>query len=117
MIPGIVCVTGIGGAMAALAVMLLIILFIGKMINVMRIGSFYDPVHIFTSFVLGVLAFFFVMVGALSEQTVLFSTYLNFSSLFLVAFVFLTILEVLLIFVLSNDHAHMQTSFSQFRKK
>lgn len=109
-------VTDIGGAMAALSVIVLMLVFLLKMINVMRSGSLYDGVHVFTGFVVSIFAFFFVLVGSMAELKVIISSYLMLSSVLLLGVVMLTIFEILLLFVPKKyRNGHMETNFNRLK--
>jgi len=98
--------------MAALSVIVLMLVFILKMINVMRSGGLYDGVHLFTGLVVSFFAFFFVLVGSMAELKVIITSYLMLSSVILVGVVLLSFFEILLLFVPKKDrNGHMETSF------
>lgn len=86
-------------AMSYIGVILLIIILLGKVINVVKLGGFYEKLHIFTGFVIATISFFFIMVGYLTNYTIVFSAYMFFSSFLFLLIVGFTIIEILEMFI------------------
>jgi ABC-type transport system involved in multi-copper enzyme maturation permease subunit len=109
-------ITDIGGAMAALGVIVLMLVFILKLMNVMRSGVLYDGAYVFVGFVVSLFAFFFVLVGSMTELTVIITAYLQLASVILVGVILLMCFEILLLFVPDkNKHKHLETSLSRLK--
>jgi hypothetical protein len=72
---------GISAVLTGLALIVLVGIFLLKLINVLKVVDFYDTVHIFSTFALGVICFFFVLLGSLMNlDDTVFTVYLWFST-------------------------------------
>jgi len=101
----------IGAAMGSLALIGLILLFMAKLINVLKAGSFYEAYMIFITWVGSAIALFFVMVGLLTEKSVIMGSYMIFASVVFSMITILFIIELILSFGRTDFRGRIQTAF------
>ena len=94
--------TALNDNLNTLGFVILIAVFLLKFYNVLKLNDFYGKEHILTTLVLGSIAFFFILIGFLTDPTVSFSAYMLFSSGVYVIFFMLFIVEILMIFKEKN---------------
>jgi len=109
----VVCAADIGSAMGSLAAIVLILIFLGKLINIFKAGLFYDTMYIFIGWVAAIICFFFVLIGLLTEPSVLMGSYLMFSSALFGVTTILFIIELLLSFAKVDFRGRIETSFTR----
>lgn len=90
--------TGISAVFMAIGIIGLIFLLLLKVASLSSGGRIYEMYHIFTTFVFGILCFFFVIIGQLINQTITFNVYLLLCIGIFSAVVLLTVAEVILMF-------------------
>jgi hypothetical protein len=110
---GVVCITDLGGAMAALGVLALILMFLVKLVNVLRVGGLYDWVHMFTTYMVSVFGFLFALLGLLTERTVLLTSYMMLSGALLTVITIFLFIEILLCFSKNDFRERLKTEHTR----
>lgn len=82
-------------AMSYLGLILLILIIMAKVINVARLGSFYERLHIFTGFIISIFCYFFILIGYLTNFTTDYTIYIYFASMLFVLNTMLFLIEIL----------------------
>jgi hypothetical protein len=89
---------GINAVLTGLALLGLIAVFILKLINVIRAATWYEYEHIFSTFAVAVICFFFVRLGSLMNvESVTFASYVWFSWPLMIIIGFLWVAELFML--------------------